>query len=149
MTQRSKYILVLFALTAIVPRGAAADDTARDAKLQQKLLGTWKLVSSKYGGQEFKFPEGTTTLKHVTHAQFIWVTYDQEGKITRAAGGGYTLKGDQYEETPEYGVSSDFDIIKGKAHTFTCKIDGNTWRHDGKLSNGQTIEEVWERVEKK
>jgi hypothetical protein len=79
----------------------------------------------------------------------MWATYDKDGKVFRAAGRSYTLKGDAYEETPEYGISGDFDLLKGKAQPFKCKIDGNTWHHDGKLSDGTTIEEVWERVEKK
>ena len=80
---------------------------------------------------------------------FMWASYDKDGKVTRAAGGDYTLKGEVYEETPEYGISSDFDLIKGKAQTFKRKVEGNKWYHNGKLSNGLTIEEVWERVEKK
>jgi hypothetical protein len=126
-----------------------ADGPDKEAKLQDRLVGTWKMVSAKYGGQEFTFPEGTTTLKHVTPTQFMWASYDPEGKVTRAAGGRYTLTGEAYEETPEYGLSGDFEIIKGKAQSFKCKIDGGKWYHDGKLSNGLTIEEVWERVERK
>ena len=79
----------------------------------------------------------------------MWATYDQGGKVTRAAGGGYKLNGDVYEETPEYGIGGDFDVIKGKAQSFKWKVDGNKWYHDGKLSNDLTIEEVWERVDKK
>ncbi len=88
-------------------------------------------------------------IKHVTPTHFMWVTYDAEGKVTRAAGGRYSLDGDAYVETPEYGLSGDFDIIKGKPQAFRCKVEGNTWHHDGKLSNDLTIEEVWERVGKK
>jgi hypothetical protein len=50
---------------------------------------------------------------------------------------------------PEYGISEDFETIKGKAQTFKWQVDGNKWHHSGKLSNGLTIEEVWEKVEKK
>jgi hypothetical protein len=118
-------------------------------KPNNKLVGTWKLISGKYGGQEVKFPEGSTMVKHVTPTQFMWATYDKDGKVTRAAGGGYALMGEAYEETPEYGIGNDFDLIKGMAQSFKWKIDGNKWHHTGKLSNGLTIEEVWERVEKK
>jgi hypothetical protein len=116
---------------------------------QDKVVGTWRLASAKYGGREFTFPEGTTTVKHITPTHFMWVSYDAEGKMTRAAGGSYTLKGEEYEEKPEYGLSGDFEIIKGKVHSFKCKVDGNKWHHDGQLSTDLTIEEVWERVEKK
>jgi hypothetical protein len=128
---------------------APAAEPKADAKTDNKLVGTWKLVSAKYGGQEFKFPEGSTHIKHVTPTQFMWATYDKEGKVERAAGGSYTLNGDSYEETPEYGISEDFAIIKGKAQSFKWKVDGNKWYHNGKLSNDLTIEEVWEKVEKK
>jgi len=128
---------------------AATDEPKSQREPQNRLVGTWKLVSAKYGGREFKFPEGATHVKHVTPTQFMWATYDRDGKVTRAAGGNYTLEGDKYTEMPEYGISSDFDVIKGNEHSFTCKVEGSTWHHDGKLSNGQTIEEIWERVERK
>jgi len=113
------------------------------------LVATWKLVSGKYGGNDFKFPEGTTMLKHVTPTQFMWVTYDKDGKVFRTAGGAYTLKGETYEETPEYGMSGDFDTIKGNTHSFKAKVEGNRWHSDGALASGLTINEVWERLEKK
>jgi len=131
-------IVITLALT-----GAA--NRPEDAKSDNKLVGTWKLVSANYGGQESTPPEGVTTLKHVTPTQFLWASYDKNGKITRAAGGGYTIKGDAYEETPQYGMSEDFELIKDKAQTFKWKVEGNKWYHTGKLSNGLTIDEVWER----
>jgi hypothetical protein len=137
------------ALVLVVAATTASAEERKSAKADNKLIGTWKLVSAKYSGNEYKFPEGTTMLKHITPTQFMWATYGQDGKVTRAAGGSYTLEGEDYVETPEYGLSSDFDIIKGNAHAFKCKVDGNKWHHNGKLANGVTIEEVWERVEKK
>ncbi len=134
---------------AVVIALAALSTRAAEPQGENKLVGTWKQVSAIYGGKEYKLPEGAITLKHVTPAQFMWASYDKDGVIARAAGGRYTIKGDVYEEVPEYGLSSDFDIIKGKAQTFTWKIDGNKWLHTGKLSNGLTIDEVWERVEAK
>jgi hypothetical protein len=143
--------LTVFSLLLVFGLATAcvADDPKREADPQGKLVGTWKLVSARYGGQEYKFAEGTTTIKHITPTQFMWASYDPDGKVTRAAGGRYTLTGEAYEETPEYGLSDDFEAIKGKTHSFKCKVDGGKWSHDGKLSNGTTIEEVWERVEKK
>ena len=79
----------------------------------------------------------------------MWATHDADGVISRAAGGSYTLQGKDYIETPKYGISQDFQVIKGRAQKFTWKVEGNKWYHKGKLSNGLTIEEVWERVEKK
>src|SRR5262249_33608832 len=109
--------LTMFALgLALVngPTPGPAGEPGKGKTITNKLVGTWKLVSGKYGGRDFKLPEGTTMLKHVTPTQFTWVTYDKDGKVFRMAGGSCTLKGDRYEETPEYGISSDFDLIKGK-----------------------------------
>ena len=144
-------IVSLAAVVALVlaATNAVAEEPKSDAKAANKLVGTWKLISAKYGEMEQKFPEGVTMVKHVTPTQFMWATYDKDGTVTRAAGGAYTLDGDNYVETPEYGISDDFQLIKGKAQTFKCKVEANKWHHDGKLSNGLTIEEVWERMEKK
>jgi hypothetical protein len=144
----TRCVVVMVSLAAVTA-SARADEPKGGAPAVNKLVGTWRLTSAKYGGREYKFPEGTTTVKHVTPTQFMWASYDTDGKVTRTAGGSYTLKGEAYEETPEYGLSNDFDVIKGKAQSFTWKVEGNKWRHTGKLSNGLTIEEVWERVEGK
>ncbi|HZU39372.1 MAG TPA: hypothetical protein VFA18_25830, partial [Gemmataceae bacterium] len=120
-----------------------------EAKPENKLVGTWKLVSAKYDGQEAKLPEGTTMLKHVTSTQFMWATYDKDGMVASVWGGPHTLKGDKYQETPEYGIGGAFKLLKGKAQSFKWKVESNKWYLDGKLSSGQTIEEVWDRVEKK
>lgn len=143
---RSMGAITVFLLGMVLVR---AEEPKDETKLQHQLVGTWTLISAKYGGQEFKPGEGVTTVKHVTPTQFMWASYGKDGKVTRAAGGSYTLNGDTYEETPGYGISADFDLIKGNAQTFKCRIEGNKWYHNGKLSNGLTIDEVWERVEKK
>jgi hypothetical protein len=143
-------VAVFMTVVAFLAAAAAADEPKGDAKADSnKLIGTWKLVSAKYGGKESKLPEGTTTLKPITPAQMMWLSYDKDGKMIRAAGGSYTLKGDDFTDTPEYGMGSDFDVVKGMTHTFKCKVEGNKWFHTGKLASGLEIEEVWERVEKK
>jgi hypothetical protein len=152
--------LVLLAAVVAAPVVHVGHD---EPKGENKLIGTWKLVSGKYGrevqfpegttvkygGKEVQFSEGTTILKHVTPSHFMSVTYDQYGRVTRGLGGRYTLNGEELAETPEYGLGEDFEVLKGGTYLFKCQIDGNKWHRSGKLSNGQTIEEVWERVEKK
>jgi hypothetical protein len=116
---------------------------------ENKLLGTWKQVKAKFGGKEHKIPEGYTQLKHVTSTHFMFVDFDKDGKFIDAFGGPYTLKGEKYEETIEYGVGEVFKMLKGKPQSFECKVEGVKWYHNGTLSSGLTIEEVWERVEPK
>ena len=136
-------------VAAVVFASARAAAREPEAKLENKLIGTWKLVSAKYGGTEAKFPEGWTMLKHVTTTHFMWATYDGEGKVSRALGGPYSMNGTKYEELPEYGVGNVLQLLKGKPQPFDWKVEGNKWYHNGKLSSGTTIEEVWERVQNK
>jgi hypothetical protein len=153
MRQIAIILGVLGVAIAFSPTCSAADEPEKaEAKPDNELVGTWKLVSAKYNGQENKLPEGITMLKHVTPTQFMWAIYDKDGKVESALGGPYTLKGEKYDETPEYGLADTLEslnALKGRVQSFTWKIKGNKWYHDGKLSSGVTIEEVWERVEKK
>jgi hypothetical protein len=143
----------VLALAVAVPfmsvRSPADEPGKAEAKPENKLVGTWKLVSGKQGGQDIQLPEGLTMLKHVTPGHFMWAIYDKDGKVMSALGGPCTLKGEDYEETPEYGIGDALEQLKGKPQQFKWKVDGNKWHHTGKLSSGLTIEEVWERVEKK
>jgi hypothetical protein len=68
--------------------------------------------------------------------------------VSRTAGGAYTLKGDRYEETPQYGFGEDFNAIRDIPQPFTLRIEGDRWHLSGTLSNGLKIEEVWERSKK-
>lgn len=138
---------VVVALGSI--RSTAGDAKKVETQPDNKLVGTWTLLSAKYGGREVKLPEGQTRLKHVTTTQFMWASHDKDGKVGAALGGPYTLMGDKYEEMPEYGMGGVLDLLKGKPQSFEWKVEGNTWQHNGKLSTGLTIEEVWQRVEKK
>jgi len=149
MRRSEKTICVLLAGLAVAVTYSLAEDTKHDSKLQEEIVGTWTLVSAKFNGNPFSFPEGSTHIKHVTPTQFMWATYEKDGTVNRAAGGSYTLKGDAYEETPVYGLGDDFNVVKGKAQAFKCRIEGDKWYHDGKLSNGTTIEEVWQRTKRK
>jgi hypothetical protein len=143
----------VLALAVVVPfmaiRSLADEPGKAAAKPENKLVGTWKLVSGKQGGQDIQLPEGVTMLKHVTPSHFMWAIYDKDGKVIGALGGPCTLKGEDYEETPEYGIGDVLEQLKGKPQPFKWKVEGNKWHHNGKLSSGLTIEEVWERVEKK
>ncbi|MBA3313479.1 MAG: hypothetical protein M3552_13255 [Planctomycetota bacterium] len=136
----------LFAQTDVEAPPSGPEDQKKSSVTNDRLVGTWKLVSAKYGGRTSDVPERYTMLKHITPTQFMWVSYDDEGVVRRAAGGEYTLNSGKYAEMPHYGLSADFDIIKGKPQQFDCRIDGETWHHKGELSNGLTIEEVWKRV---
>ena len=141
--------LVTLALIASLAIGtkAVADEPKAEATVEKKLVGTWKLASAKYGGQETTLPQTATTLKHITPTHYVWLTHDEDGTITRGAGGTYTFEGDEFTQIGMFGVAGSFPLLKGK-NTYKCKVDGNKWHHTGTLTNGLTIDEVWERLEK-
>src|SRR5215475_2172731 len=143
-------MVALAAFTSFTSGRSTADDSKKaQAMTENKLIGTWKQVKAKFGGNDAKLPDGNTQLKHITSTQFMYVDFDKDGKVIDAFGGPYTLKGEKYEETLEYGVGDVFKILKGKPQSFACKVEGDKWYHNGTLSNGLTIEEVWERVDAK
>ena len=153
LRMRQISVAVLVSLVAVAAftsftsgRSTAGDSKKAEARTENKLVGTWKQVKAKFGGKEAKFPEGNTQLKHITPTHFTFVDYDKDGKFIDAFGGPYTLNGEKYEETIEYGVGGVFNMLKGKPQSFECKVEGAKWYHNGTLSNGLTIEEVWERV---
>lgn len=138
--------LVLFTATATIGR---ADDGPKKDEGKDKLVGTWKLTSARYGGQAFAFAEELTTIKVVTPTRYVLVMYTKGGHVARAAGGTYTHAGDSYEETPEFSTTENFNAIRGKRQSFKCKLDGDRWHHSGTMSSGMTVEEVWERADTK
>jgi hypothetical protein len=141
-------MISLALIVSIVTAAQAADDEPKaNPNAGTNLVGTWKLVSAKYGGEESTLPETRTTLKHITPTHYMWLTHDKDGKVTRGAGGSYTLREDQFVQQGQYGIGSEFSLVRGK-NIYKCRVEGNKWHHTGKLANGLTIEEVWERIEK-
>ena len=138
---------LVFIVLSIFAIGMQVGNRDNENSIRSDLIGTWKQVSMKVNGIVNPIPQAYTTYKHITSAGFVWLSYDKiSGKIIRAAGGTYTLNGNTYTETIEYGIGSDYEIVKNSKHSFTANIDGDRWYHNGKLANGQTIDEVWERV---
>jgi hypothetical protein len=139
-------LLVLAAQNS--PARAAAQESQAEGAATNNLVGTWKLVSGKYGGQQSNLPEASTTLKHMTPTHYTFVTYNRDGEVTRIGGGSYAFGGKVMENTMEYGVGSDLKSRRGKPQTYDCKVEGKKLYQSGKLSTGLTLEEVWELVEK-
>jgi hypothetical protein len=111
-------------------------------------LGTWELVSMKYGdAKEFSdYPKDHRRLKMITATHFTWVDYDPKtGKVNSMAGGPYSLKEGAYTETVEF-VGQGMESYLGKEQAFTIKIDGDKLTQSGQLSDKMKIEEIWQRV---
>jgi hypothetical protein len=129
--------------------GIAALAAPGDPISKDRLVGTWRLQSAMYGppGNQISYvPKEQVHLKHVTATHFTVITYEGESKkVTIAGGGPYSLQGSAYKETVDHAMGSLANLL-GKEQSFTLKMDGDRWTHSGTLSNGQQIEEIWERV---
>jgi hypothetical protein len=139
-------LLVLGGQSSLAP--LAADQPRGKNGTSNPLVGTWKLVSGKYGGQQSRLAEAATTLRHMTPTHYTWLTYDNNGEVTRIGGGPYVFNGKVLETTLEYGVGSDIKARRGKPQTYQCRVEGKKLYQTGALSTGLTVEEVWELVEK-
>lgn len=116
---------------------------------RHKLVGTWKVIKSSTNGKEFEYPEGHTTLKHITTSQYMWFSYNAEGKVYRTGGGDYILDGEEYIEIPLYGYESEYSADRKLKHTLRCQLNNGKWVSSGQLMDGSAISETWVRVEPK
>jgi hypothetical protein len=86
-------------------------------------------------------------VKILNGTHFVWVTYDRDtGRPLKLGGGTYTFDGEHYVETYEYGSPGLPEELVGKKQEFTALIDGDRWHHEGTLTNGFSVREVWRRV---
>ena len=111
-------------------------------------LGTWRLLSTKYGeATEFtNYPDTSKRLKLITATHFTWVEVENANKMVRSsAGGTYTFNSGEYTETIEF-AGEGMEAFLGKPQKFSIRIDGDTLHQSGQLSNGLKIEEKWTRV---
>jgi hypothetical protein len=110
-------------------------------------IGTWRLVSYKYSttGNFVNVPEGDQHIKLITSSHFMWAQSDSATmKVSEMAGGTYTLKGNTYTESVDFGIGMDNYL--GRRQTFTLMVEGDMLFLSGMLSDGYHVEEVWKRV---
>jgi hypothetical protein len=110
-------------------------------------VGTWKLISTKYGdAKDFTMYSGPSLrLKIINPTHFTWLEVDESKHVRSTAGGRYTLSGNTYTETIDF-AGEGMDAYLGKPQKFTIKVDGDKLLQSGALSDGLKIEENWERV---
>ncbi len=111
-------------------------------------LGTWQLVTFKYGEEtnRTELPQGHRRIKLITSTHFTWVQYEvSTGKVESTAGGTYTLSDGTYTELIEFAGEGMTDYL-GKKQPFTIKVEGDKLTQSGQLSDGTKIEEEWRRM---
>lgn len=142
---RKNLLLVAFAILLCTLPALAQDKAAAPA---EKHLGTWKLLSTKYGDAKDFAPyrDASSRLKLINATHFTWLEVDDKSKqVISSAGGTYKLSGNTYTETIEF-AGQGMEAYLGKPQKFTIRVEGDKLHQSGELSTGLKIEEVWERV---
>jgi hypothetical protein len=115
------------------------------------ILGTWKLISYRYGERDIQFPNDSVlrSIKLITPTHFTWVHYTTKDQLVRAsAGGTYVLDGNNYTERIDFGGSS-MQSFFNKEQAYKIKIADGKLYLSGVMSDDQKIEEIWEKIEPK
>lgn len=113
-----------------------------------RLEGTWALVSFAYGegGSVTKPVPGVRKIKLLTPDRFSWVEFDERsGRVLASVGGTYRIEGTKYIETIEYTLRAMAGGIR-KQQVFEMSFEQGRLHLNGRLTNGQPIDEVWELV---
>lgn len=142
-TLLSRHAFTLTLLLIFIPLSSA-----QETPLDGKHLGTWKLLSLKYGdAADFtKYPDTSSRLKLLNATHFTWLEVTASTKsVVTSAGGTYKLTGNSYVETIEW-AGEGMETYMGKPQKFTIRVEGDKLYQSGELSDGLKIEEIWERV---
>jgi len=148
---KRKYVtIVTVAVLAIAALTISAGSLVNNesGNTAESIQGTWKLVSTNYGSNPSGFtdlPAMIVRMKLITDTHFTWVGFSTlDKKVSSSAGGKYTLNGNTYTESIDFGLN--MDAYLGQKQTFTVKVEGDRLFQSGTLSDGLNIAEIWERV---
>ena len=114
---------------------------AMPSQLANDMIGTWVHVGRP--GQVSEAPAAGGRLKFRTGRHWNLTQADPKtGLVVEQFGGTYTLNGNDYVETQEYGDET-WKKDNGKSFKFIVKVEGDTMTQFG-VDNPWT--EVWKRV---
>jgi len=113
-----------------------------------QLAGAWVITGRVTGnGMQTMTPGARKTMKILSGTRFQWIAYNSETKEFFGTGGGtYTTENGKYTETIEV-FSRDNNRVGAKLEFDFSFVEGN-WRHSGKSSTGQPIDEIWTQRQK-
>jgi len=113
-----------------------------------QLAGAWLITGRVTGsGMQPITPGARKTMKILSGTRFQWIAYNSETKEFFGTGGGtYTTENGKYTETIEV-FSRDNSRVGAKLQFDFSLVDG-TWRHRGKSSKGDPIDEIWTQRQK-
>lgn len=113
------------------------------------LSGAWLITGRMVDGKtEKRTPGARKTMKILSGTRFQWIAYNNETKEFFGTGGGsYTTIDGKYTETIQV-FSRDNSRVGAKLEFDFSIIEGGDWRHSGKSSKGDSIDEIWTKREK-
>lgn len=112
------------------------------------LAGVWKISEREQEGKLVPINQKGVrkTLKLLTGSRFQWFAINPETKQFSGTGGGfYSFADGKYIENIDF-FSRDNSRV-GAQLVFDGKIESDAWHHSGLSSKGDTIYEVWKRIE--
>lgn len=122
--------------------------TRIDAGQPGELAGAWLITGrmTNEGIQKIT-PGARKTMKILSGTRFQWIAYNNETKEFFGTGGGtYTTVNGKYTERIEF-FSRDNSRV-GATLEFDFSLIEGDWRHSGKSSKGDLIDEIWSKREK-
>lgn len=146
--KKSLVATISVAMLAIALLTISAGKAFNPQKDSVSIKGTWQLVSYKYGDAQSSFsdfPENIRRIKVINETHFIWVQFDTlSRRVVSSAGGSYTVSGNTYTESLDYGLAMDPYLKQN--HVYTVKVEGDMFFLSGLLTPSYKIEEIWKRI---
>lgn len=135
-------------LLTIVDDGGNRQWKRLDDGTPGKLPGAWLITGRVRDGEMSRMTPGARrTMKILSGTRFQWIAYNVETKQFSGTGGGtYTTTNGKYTENIEF-FSRDNSRV-GASLTFDFSLENGAWRHKGRSSKGDPIDEVWTKREK-
>ena len=134
-------ILISLCILIVSGCGGIGRGRMREATgARRELMGTWE-----------RHPPEAPDYRHIKivgPGHFVWVVYEEATGIVVAMGGGtYEFDGKVYIEKLEFGDELIAWELVGREQVFVARLDKGQWHHEGTLSNGVQVREVWTRIE--
>jgi hypothetical protein len=114
-----------------------------------KLAGAWLITGRFNNGEMNKITPGARrTMKILSGTRFQWIAYNVDTKEFMGTGGGtYTTVDGKYTESIDFFSRDQTRVGMSLSFDFALTPEGD-WRHSGKSSKGDPIDEVWSKREK-
>lgn len=109
------------------------------------LAGTWRITGRHVNGTFSEMPlRARRTLKILSGTRFQWIAINVEtGEFSGTGGGTFTFRNGKYVEHLEFFPRDSSRV--GASLEFNGEVKGDTWRHSGKSSKGDPLDETWSR----